>query len=162
MGYTKGELVQSALNEIGIADYDFDIGAEQTESAMRKLDSMMSMWSSLGIRLNYPSSTEANGSSVRTDTKLPSKAVEAVVTNLAIRIAPSYGKVVSPETKMVAKSSYDTLMLLFAKPRERQLPSMPIGAGYKNHDYAFSAGAEQKEVIPVDESIDLSRNPTDG
>jgi hypothetical protein len=161
MGYTKGEIVHSALNEIGIADYDFDIAPEQTESAMRRLDSMMAEWSARGIKLYYPSSTSANGSSLDTDTNLPASALEAVITNLALRIAPSYGKIVFPETKSTAKNALDTLMIKTALPREMQLPSMPKGQGYKTNEYPFSRPPEQKTVVAVDERIDLSGSPVD-
>ncbi len=138
MSYTKGELVHQALNEIGIADYDFDIGAEQTESAMRRMDNMLAMWDTKGIKLGYPVAFDANGSTLDQNSNVPDSAVEAITTNLAIRIAPSYGKVVSIETKAIAKESLDVLFNLFATPPEMQLPSMPKGAGYKNIDYPYT------------------------
>ena len=155
MGYTKGELVQSALNEIGIADYDFDVGAEQVESAMRRLDSMIAMWDNKGIKLGYPVSTQANDSSVRQDSNIPDNAVEAVITNLAVRIAPSYGKIVFPDTKMVAKESLDVLYKQFAMADEMQLGSMPIGAGYKNTDYPFSRAAKDTLKDGQSATLDL-------
>ena len=141
MGYTKGELVQSALNEIGLADYDFDIGAEQVESGMRRLDSMMALWDSKGIKLGYPLSLTANGSSVRQDSNIPDTAVEAVITNLAVRIAPSYGKITYPDTKAIAKDGLDSLYRTFGMANEMQLGSIPVGAGYKNTENPFSEKA---------------------
>lgn len=44
MSYTKGELVNAALEEIGLASYEFDISSESSESALRRLDSMMMEW----------------------------------------------------------------------------------------------------------------------
>lgn len=158
MSYTKGELVHSALNEIGIADYDFDIGSEQTESALRRLDSMMAEWEERGIRLFYPYSGDANGSSLDQDSGIPLSAVEAVITNLAIRIATSYGKIALPDTKMAAKNALNTLLIRSTQPPEMQLGMIPKGAGYKS-EYAFSNSAIDKEVDYVDESIDLSGSP---
>ena len=137
MGYTKGELVHSALNEIGISDYDFDVAPEQTESALRRLDSMIQEWNARGLKLYYPYSTSAGGSSLDTDTELPGSAIEAVITNLAIRIAPSYGKIVSPDTKATARHALNTLYISSSEPREMQLPSMPKGAGYKS-EYPYT------------------------
>ena len=63
---------------------------------------------------------------------MPASANEAIYTNLAIRLAPGYGKIVSPDTKLIAKSSYDVLLLNSTSPREMQLPgTMPAGAGNK-------------------------------
>jgi len=141
MGYTKDDLVHSALNEIGIADYDFDIGAEQTQSALQRLDSMMASWDSRGLKFGYPMPSTAKGSSLDEESNIPDVAWEAVITNLAIRIAPSYGKIVLPETKATAKESLNFLYNLFAQASEMQLPSMPKGAGYKSED-AFSSDPE--------------------
>ncbi len=138
MGYTKGDLVQSALNEIGIADYDFDIAPEQTQSALQRLDSMMAQWDSEGLKLGYPIPSTALGSTLDQDSGVPDVSWEAIITNLAIRIAPSYGKVVLPDTKMTAKNGIDTLYSMFALAPEMQIPSMPKGAGYKTNNPFFS------------------------
>lgn len=161
MSYTKGELVNEALEELGLAAYEFDVDSEETESAMKKLDSMMAAWTLKGVNLGYPSSSLANGSDLDQKSNIPSYAVEAVRTNLAIKIAPGYGKNVSPDTKGTAKTALNSLYSMAAMPKEQQLPSMPVGAGYKS-EYAFSAGPKDTAVTPIDESIDLSRSPADG
>jgi len=154
MSYTKGELVMSALNEIGIADYDFDIQPEQKESAMRRLDSMMAEWSAKGILLSYPLPGSANGSELTQDSNVPDTAIEAVITNLAIRIAPSYGKIVLQETKMTAKNSLNLLFSMFSMPKEMQLPSMPKGAGYKS-ECPYSEKPEDNKLTPVINDFEL-------
>jgi hypothetical protein len=162
MSYTKRELVNQALEEIGIADYTFDVTPSETESVMRKLDSMIAGWTLKGIMLGYPSSSMANGSELSQDSNIPASAVEAVVTNLAIKIGPTFGKLLSPDTKSTAKAALNSLFACAAMPHPYQLPSMPKGAGYKSVDnYAFSAGPVDKVVTPINESIDLSGSPTD-
>jgi hypothetical protein len=161
MSYTKGDLVKAALNEIGLASYNFDAGAEETESALQELDLMMAEWESIGIRLFYPYSGTANGSSLDEDSGVPLSAVGAIKTNLAILIAPSYGKIVSPRTLSTAKNGLNRLMIRSSQPPEMQLGKIPKGAGYKS-EYAFSVGAIDKEVDYVDESIDLSGSPENG
>jgi len=70
------------------------------------------------------------------ETNVPDSANEAIYTNLAIKIAPSFGKAVSIDTKMTAKQSLDTLMSRAAFPMEQQLPStLPAGAGNKPWRY---------------------------
>jgi len=138
MSYTKGELVLEALNEIGIADYDFDIGTEQTESAMRRLDAMMAQWDSKGIKLGYPIPSTADGSELAQDSNISDVAWEAVILNLAIRVAPSYGKTVAQETRILAKAAMNSLYSISSPVAEMQLRQMPKGAGYKA-DYPFTA-----------------------
>jgi hypothetical protein len=63
---------------------------------------------------------------------VPDSANQAIYTNLAIKLAPSYGKQVMPDTKATAKESYNTLLSIAAMPHEQQFPrSMPAGAGNK-------------------------------
>ena len=138
MSYTKGELVLSALNEIGISDYDFDIGPEQTESAMRRLDSMMGQWDSKGIKLGYPIPSTANGSSLDQDSNIPDVAWEAAILNLAIRLMPSYGKQPNQMTLILAKNALNTLYAISSPVPEMQLNQLPKGAGHKS-EYPFTS-----------------------
>ncbi len=73
---------------------------------------------------------------------MPDNANEAVITNLACRIGPMYGKQIAPATMVHAKRAYDAMMLAFCLPPEMQLPSMPAGAGNKpwRWDDAFTPG----------------------
>jgi hypothetical protein len=142
MSYTKGELVNDAFNEIGIADYEFDVTASQSVAALRKLDSMMAGWDARGIKLSYPVPSGSNGSNTDEDSNIPDSAWEAVVLNLALRIAPSFGKNVSIQTMANAKFALNTLFSMFAQAPEMQLPSMPRGAGYKEYDYRFTPDPE--------------------
>ena len=129
--YTKREIVEAAFEEIGLASYTFDLSPEQLQSAMRKLDRMAAVWNNRGVRLGYPLPSSPSGSDLDDDTNVPDSANDALILNLAIIIAPSLGKVVSPDTKAAAKSALQGLMNKSAFPIEKRLPSMPAGAGRK-------------------------------
>ena len=132
MGYSKRQFVAAAFEEIGLASYVFDLQPEQLQSAMRRLDAMMADWNGKGIQLGYPLPGSPQDSDLDEPSEVPDSANQAIITNLAIRIAPSYGKVVMLETKAVAKDSYNTLLSRAAMPPEQQLPgTMPSGAGNK-------------------------------
>ena len=132
MGYSKRQFVAAAFEEIGLASYVFDLQPEQLQSAMRRLDAMIADWNGKGIRLGYPLPGSPQDSDLDEPTLVPDSANQAIITNLAIRIAPSYGKVVMPETKAVAKDSYNTLLQRATAPLEQQLPgTLPSGAGKK-------------------------------
>lgn len=149
---TKSEIVTAALNELGIADYEFDVSDDEISAGVTKLNSMMALWSSKGVILNYL----FGDSDVTSESGIPSGAEEAVVTNLALRIASSYGKQPSPHTMSSAKSSLTTLYGFSARPRERQLAVMPRGAGHKNTGQPFTDAPENPDLDTVDNDVDLS------
>ena len=132
MGWTKRQFVTQAFEEIGLAAYVFDLTPEQLEGALRRLDSMMASWNAKGIRLGYPISSSPQSGDLDQPTDVPDSSNEAIFLNLAIRIAPGFGKSLSADTKSAAKSAYDTLLSIAAMPLEQQLPgTMPAGAGNK-------------------------------
>ncbi|HUW49289.1 MAG TPA: packaged DNA stabilization gp4 family protein, partial [Patescibacteria group bacterium] len=86
MGYTKGDLVEAALTEIGIAGSEFDVVPEQMEKDIRRLDSMLAEWVNQGVLLGYPTNSSPDTSEEDTESNIPDTAIEAVVTNLALRL----------------------------------------------------------------------------
>lgn len=132
MGYSKRQFVTAAFEEIGLASYVFDLQPEQLQAALRRLDAMMADWNGKGIRLGYPLPGSPQDSDLDEPTLVPDSANQAIITNLGIRIAPSFGRVVMNETKAVAKDSYNTLLQRATMPAQQQLPAtMPAGAGNK-------------------------------
>jgi hypothetical protein len=132
MGYSKRQFITAALEEIGLASYVFDLQPEQLETARRRLDAMMADWNGKGIRLGYPIPSSPQDGSIDEETNVPDSAYEAIICSLGIRLAPSYGKTVMAETKIVAKQGYDILLQRATYPLEKQLPNtMPSGAGNK-------------------------------
>ena len=132
MSYSKNQFVLAAFDELGLSQQEFDLQPEDMQSAMRRLDAMMAEWNGEGIRLAYPIPGSPEDSALDEETLVPDSANEAIITNLAIRIAPSRGKMVPPETKAVAKKGYCTLMRIAAQPPLMQMPeTMPAGAGHK-------------------------------
>lgn len=132
MGYSKRQFVSAAFEEIGLASYAFDLQPQQFESALRRLDAMMADWNGKGIRLGYPLPSSPQFSDLDAQSEVPDSANEAIITNLATRIAPSYGKQVMPQTMVTARNAYQTLLSRATMPFEQQLPgTMPSGAGNK-------------------------------
>jgi len=132
MSWTKRQFVAQAFEEIGLANYVFDIQPEQEMSALRRLDAMVQGWEQLGVRIGYAASSTADGADLDQDSGVPETANEAVYTNLAVRIASTVGKVPSLELKSLAQRGIDSLMARAAVPRQRRLDRMPAGAGNKS------------------------------
>lgn len=137
MGWSKRQFITQALTETGLASYVFDMEPEEFESAMYRLDAMMADWNAKGLRLGYPLPGSPQSAELDQQTEVPDAANQAIILNLAVMLAPSYGKTVSPDTKINAKSSFNTLFMLATTPPKRQMPStMPRGAGNKPWRYA--------------------------
>lgn len=133
MSWSKRQLVESAYEEIGLASYVFDLSPEQLQSAVKRLDAMMATWAEKGILVGFPVSTNPDDATLAQDTGIPDYAAEPIYTNLALRLAPTIGKVVSPETKAAAKAAYDALAVRFAFPNQQQYSvGLPAGAGAKS------------------------------
>lgn len=132
MGWTRRQFVVQAFEEIGYASYVYDLESEQLESAGRRLDAMVSTWNGKGIRLGYPLPSSPEIADLDAETEVPDYANEAIYVNLALRVAPTVGKSLSPETKILASATYKLLLQRAARPLEQQLPdTMPSGAGKK-------------------------------
>ena len=158
MSYTKRQFVEEAFAELGMANYTFDLQPQQLDTALRRLDAMMATWNAKGIRLGYPLPSSPQDSDLDTETQVPDSANEAIVANLAIRIAPQYGKPVQIDTRTTAKLGYDTLLARATFPLEQQFPrTLPLGAGQKpwRYDTPFMPGPVDPVLAGPDGPIEL-------
>lgn len=157
MAWTKKEYISQAFEEIGLAGYIYDLEPEQLESALRRLDSMMAGWNANGIRVGWPMSTGNNSESIDMPAPVPDAAIEAIYTNLAIRIAPAFGKTVSADLKQIAHFAYLNMSkILDSKLPERKIyQSLPRGAGYKGGGRPFIGTPEPSIDAGPDNSIEL-------
>jgi hypothetical protein len=158
MSYTKRQFVEEAFAELGMANYTFDLQPQQLDYALRRLDAMMATWNAKGIRLGYPLPSSPQDSDLDTETQVPDSANEAIVANLAIRIAPQYGKQVQIDTRTTAKFGYDTLLARATFPLEQQFPrTLPLGAGQKpwRYDTPFMPGPVDPVLAGPDGPIEL-------
>ena len=132
MSWTKRQFVQQAFDEIGLAPYIYEPTLDQMTAAVRRLDAMMATWNAMGVRVGYPLPATPESTNIESRTDVPDMANEAVFLNLAVRLAPGYGKPVSIETKTAAKAAFSVLLAHTSKVVEQRLPgSLPLGAGHK-------------------------------
>lgn len=109
MPWSKRDICAEAFAEIGKGSYTFDMQPEEYQMALRRLDTMMATWgATANIRIGYVGGIGFGD--IGEETEVPDWAVEAMYLNLAIRLAPTYGKTVSPETKISAKTALDSIM----------------------------------------------------
>ncbi|RYD25898.1 MAG: hypothetical protein EOP89_08195 [Lysobacteraceae bacterium] len=125
---TRAVILRRAFGRIGIADYEFDVNPEERADARVMLDGMMAEWAGTGIDLAYTPSDGTDNDGVAMTT--PSYADAAIWNNLAVRLAPDYGKMPMPALMKDAKRGYDlvtakTLVIPVDRRPSRQL----IGGG---------------------------------
>lgn len=138
--WTKRDIIQQAYAEIGKAAYEFDLHPEDLQTGLRQLDAMLGMWSGTqGIRIGFAGGDGFGELDVSAE--VPLWAVEALYYNLALRLAPSFGKTPAPTTSINAKAALDALRARCVVPATRQL------RGYAG------AGNSAWGVVPMPEQI---------
>lgn len=129
MSWTKLEIVDAAYAEIGMANYDFYLSPEQRQAALNRLDAMVATWKRRGIVVDYVVPSSHGGSSLDDDT-LINNHMEALYLNLAIKIAPMFGKAPSLETKSAAHTALRELMTDTVTQQEQSYrDTLPVGQG---------------------------------
>lgn len=139
-GWTKLQLIQQAYAELGYAAHDFDLQPEDLQTALRQLDAMMAMWSAtMGIRLGFVGGDGFGDLDPKIE--VPMWAVEALYYNLALRLAPSFGKTPAPTTAVNAKAALDAIRARTVQIAKRRI-----------HGYA-GAGNSAWGVLPLPEEL---------
>ena len=139
MSWTKRQVVTNAFEEIGLANYVFDLQPEQLQAGLRRLDNMMATWNSRGLRLGYPLPDSPGSSDLDQETGVTDEAIEAMVSGLAVRLAPLFGKSVSPDTKVTARSAYMALLNRRTNTLEKRIDVNAIPAGQGGKYWRFNS-----------------------
>jgi hypothetical protein len=157
VSWTKRELIAEALTELGLQGYEFDTTPEEQQTALRRLDTLLGTWEAKGVRVGYAFPATPGASDLDDESGLPDSAVETVYLNLAIRLAPTYGKAVSAMSKKAAREGYDALLWQAAQPQNQQLRAgMPAGAGNKGSGLTRSfLPPPTRDPLPVGRGGDL-------
>lgn len=132
MSWTKRQFVEAAFEEIGISGYNFDVSPEMQQVALKRLDAMMASWNARGVRTSYPIPSNPTTSDLDENSTVPDSANEAIFKNLAIRIAPVFGRQISPDLKQAAQYAFNAMMSKLAEIPEMQFnQTIPAGQGNK-------------------------------
>jgi hypothetical protein len=131
---TKGDLVNAAYEEIGLAGYVFDIQPEEVQTGVRRLERFMLMLDGRGIRLGYNASASASQANANDDSGIPDWAEDAVIPLFALRLAPTIGKQVHPDTRLAARRGLNALLVgTYTIPKMQMPRHMPIGLGNRRN-----------------------------
>lgn len=134
--HTKAVILQMAYDELAITNGVFSVTPEDQRLSLNRLDAMMAEWEADGVALGYSYPATYGESLPANASGLQDAVVQAVATNLAVRIAPTIGKTASGETRKAANRGMNMLRVRTLTVPTMQLPSrLPKGQG--NRDYTL-------------------------
>jgi hypothetical protein len=145
---TKGDLVLAALRKLGVASNATltDVEPQSMEDGVNDLEMMMAEWLggdiSRGINVGYIFADADVAPVPGEDHGLSNNAINAVIFNLACRIAPDYGLEATPKLITTARYGKERLIKLSAMDRAKAAKCgsgyphrMPIGSGNRLTTY---------------------------
>ena len=122
---TMREVVEDAAEEIGAKTAEIPLEDDELQSGLRRCNDMLTEWDDIGIISGY--NPVSNGDDVL---EVDRNAVAAIKYNLAIRMAPSFRKVVSAALGQIASSTLSRLEASGAFIGQVAYPdSLPMGSG---------------------------------
>jgi len=122
---TAGTIIKDALFEILQQGDEAPIEASEAQTAIRYLNRMMLRWDAVGYPLGFTVI-----SSLGDLVTIPDGAVDGVVTNLAVSLAPQYDVQLSPALIANAQLGLEAIRVLSVVVGPSALPStLPIGSG---------------------------------
>lgn len=130
---TVSEVIIDALDQILVRASESPLEADETQSAIRALNNMMTAWDADGLPLGFELVT-GPGDPVT----VPDSTLEAIIFNLAVRLAPQFGVTVGPGLAINARQSFQSLTLQIVRISPSAFPSnTPVGTGVSD-DFGFS------------------------
>lgn len=152
-GVAKRRLIERAYALIGMSGRIFERSPEQTGEALAVLNDMMREWPWDQLGFTLPSYGEGLPEEL---SNIPDHAVSAVQYELAKRLAPEYGKTLSPafmaaSARAMAKLHGNVASIPVLKPKY----DMPRGQGYRDHDGVYrpffneDVSAEEEDTTVV-------------
>lgn len=122
---TMLEIVQDAMEEIGVKTAEVPLTNDELQSGIRRCNDLLTSWADIGTVPTY--NPVLNGSDT---VEIETSAVGAVKYNLAIRLAPSYQKVITPALKLMADESLAMLEASVSFIGNVAYPdTLPMGSG---------------------------------
>lgn len=128
---TMREVVEDALEDITVKKAEVSLTSDELQSGIRRLNDMLAQWDEIGIISGYNAVT--NGDDVL---ELEPAAIAAAKAKLAIKLAPSYSKVVTPALVENAREAMDMLETANSHIGEIAYPdTLPTGSGNQCNSY---------------------------
>jgi hypothetical protein len=130
---TAEQVVSDALQEILVQADEQSIQATDMQAGIRYLNRMVNEWAARGMPLGFTNITK-----VSDFVTVPDGALGAIVSNLAIRLAPQFDAAIPIELAAAARSGMDAVRDLTVTSSATQMPgTMPVGSGNEGFEQGF-------------------------
>lgn len=146
----KIELVQGAYEQIEIWGVTTNPTGSEAVIALKRLNSMMLHWENKNVFLGW----NVGADDANDESGVPDWSEEAIITNLAVRLLPAYGKTATREQAGHAADAFQAISLRCYDNMEYP-DTMPVGAG--NQRYGYSS-----RRFFVEEDPDAGNQPNTG
>ena len=127
----KADLIQGAYEQLRIWGVTRIPSPTETVLALKRLNGLLLHWENQNIYLGW----NVGADNPNDESGLPDWAQEAVFTNLALKLAPTFGKMATPDMKSEASETYNAICLSCYANMEYP-DTMPVGAGNQRYGYS--------------------------
>jgi hypothetical protein len=128
MSIAKGEIAILVFDALGLNDGLTEPLPGEVAYVMGVMERTVAQWEKKGIQLGYIYSDPVIGPDPSDPTGLADTDVDAVVNNIAVKSAPKFGRMASPDVKAMAHEGY-ALLFSVVLPTLEQHPYQPAGQG---------------------------------
>lgn len=150
---TKGDIVNQAYVNLRISGLTSKATPEDTKMGLQTLEVMLLSWTNNGLNLGWIKSPYITDPDPQEDSGISDASYEAIYINLAVKLAPAFGKMPNQLDSM-ARELYSALF-------DKELPVyenneyMPLGSGNRCGAYA-PAYQEGSETIDIENDGNLT------
>ena len=158
---TAADLIKASMQEILVQASEAPLEGDEYNDAIFALNNMMAAFDAMSIDLGY-TVVKTLGDTIT----VPSGAIQSIVKNLAVELAPQFDSIVSNELARQAVTGIRTLRRITRKfPVSRMPSTLPIGSG-NYHDVVnrrhFYPDQQPDILGEVSGSIELEENTDAG
>jgi len=153
-------LINDAFNDLEIKSAEVDLTTSEINTGIRYLNRIMVYFAASGLNVGFTKVVDKDA-----ETDIPDWFEDAVVSHLAIRLAPGFGVQISPAIIIIAKEAITNARIRLMHLHAPTFPStLPIGSGnYQGDNVKFFLDETEgdleggnNQILSDDESISLS------
>jgi hypothetical protein len=153
MTETAGDVISDALTDLLVQAAEADLEPSEYRVGIRYLNRMMFRLDAMGITLGY---TEV--SSLTDPVTVALGAMDGIVANLALALAPQFDSIVTPDLRIRASDGLSAMFKLTRNIQPAQMPcTMPIGSGNEgdrfNNDHFYQCLDSDSILTESDRNI---------
>ena len=155
---TAAQVTKAILQEILVRSVEAPLEPDELQDTIFAMNNYMTALDADGVHLGY-----TVVSSLGDEVTVPAGALQGLIANVAIDVAPQFGATVSQALVLKAKKGMSAMRKLGITIGTMSYPdSLPVGSGnegdwYNNHDH-FYTGADSATLTETGNNVGLETN----